>query len=120
MNMTGDLSHYGPISSMIIAFEWQKDNEANRSDDKEAWSKGMRAFYAVMEREDDTFKTRTREITIPGSQVAHVIAILPLGQDRILMLFQTRDQADMNKEPAPLFDAAAIREATEGAVLLQR
>lgn len=92
-----DLSNYKSFSHAIVDFG-PHDTEDSRSDDPSKWSKGLQIFYAITEGIDLKVQNRNREITIPGSQRDRVLSITPIAPNRVLLLFQMKDQADADRK----------------------
>lgn len=99
-----DLRGLGPCSTMLLQLNPATDEEMMRQDDPIHWSFGYQELTAFLERSPHaTFQKKRRKIedVQVDELVGQIVAVEPVGNHLILIIWQTKDQMAQNPDPPP-------------------
>ena len=116
--LMADLLGFCPCSTMLLQLNPMTDEERVRQDDPKTWSFGYQILTAFLERSPHAdFKKKTR--VIEGLQVdelvGQIIAVEPIGNNCVLVIWQTQEQMAQNPEPSNLRHLSGTRGISLGA-----
>lgn len=104
-----DLRGLGPCSSMVLQINPATDEERVRQDDPIHWSFGYQMLTGFLERSPHaTFRKKTREIKDIqlDELIGQIVAVEPLGNNNVLVIWQTKEQLAQN----PVIEAVELAE----------
>lgn len=94
-----DLTGYGPISVMLLKLDPLKDSEGTRAGTQNMWSKDYQLLTTLLERNVATITRKSVVVDITESfyeSFAGIIAVDPIGDNTVLLYWQTKEQAEQN------------------------
>ena len=91
-----DLTKYGPVSVLLLKMEPRLDSEGTRANLESMWSKDYQVLTAFLERKETVIRRKSVELTISPSSIHTIIAIEPIGENTVLLLWQDHEQAAQN------------------------
>lgn len=96
-----DLRGLGPCSTMMLQLNPAMDEERVRQDETATWSFGYQILTAFLERSQHaTFKKKSRvvEDLQVDELVGQIIAVEPIGNHCVLVIWQTQEQMAQNPD----------------------
>ena len=112
-----DLRGLGPCSVMMLTLNPATDEERVRRDEPIHWSFGYQELTAFLERSPHaTFQKKTRKIedVQVDELVGQIVAVEPLGNNTVLVIWQTPEQMAQNPDASNLRHlTGARRQATD-------